>query len=217
MEERLHDESGFGVLELLIALVVLNIALFATVAAFNSATVAISRSARISAATAVADKQMEIYRSLENCAIWLSPSSIPAPSSSSPSLYQQDTMAYSYTQSGTSNTVSYFDNTASSTAQAQSAWATSLTSQSVSTGWSSDIPTSCTPTAGTTPPSTATTATQTISGPDGVLYPVYTYIVIEQPTTSSSYVKLVTIVVRDPLNTSRVLARESSVFNPLNG
>lgn len=225
MRERLQDESGFGLLELLVALVVLNIALFATVAAFNASTVAIARSAKVTAATAVADKQMEIYRSLQNCAIWLTPSSIPTPTATGTDnvLYRSDTNAYSYIQNGTKQTATYFDNTLSASAQAQLPWATSATSQAVNTAWSGDIPTSCTPTANVTPPSSATAAIQTVAGPNGTLFPVFTYIIIDRPaaatatTAGSTYVKQVTIVVRDPVIHTRVLAREASVFNPITG
>jgi type II secretory pathway pseudopilin PulG len=75
--DRFRDESGFGLLELLVALVLLNVGLFAVLGAFNGATVAISRAGTISSATAVADKQMEIYRGLQNCAVWLDPASFP--------------------------------------------------------------------------------------------------------------------------------------------
>jgi type II secretory pathway pseudopilin PulG len=225
VRERLQDESGFGLLELLIALVVLNIALFATITAFDSSTVAIARSANVTAATAVADKQMEIYRSLQNCAVWLSPTSFPATSggSADDALYRADTNAYSYVQNGTKQTVSFFDKSQATATQAAAPWATSATSQSVTTSWSGDIPTSCTPTAGTTPPTTATNAEQTIAGPDGTRFPVFTYIIIDQPSAASgtipgsTYVKQVTIVVRDPKLHSRVLARETTVFNPITG
>ena len=225
MRERLQDESGFGLLELLIALVVLNVALFATITAFNASTVAIARSGKVTAATAVADKQMEIYRSLQNCAIWLDPTSFPATSggSADDALYRGDTNAYSYIQNGTKQTVSFFDKSQSATAQAQSAWSTTQTSQAANAPWSGDIPTSCTPTAGTTPPTAATKAENTIAGPDGTLYPVFTYIIIDQPSAASgtipgsTYVKQVTVVVRDPKLHSRVLARETTVFNPITG
>jgi hypothetical protein len=168
---------------------------------------------------------MEIYRSLQNCAIWLTPSSIPAASSVAADdvLYRTDTSGYSYIQNGARQTVSYFDNTQTTAAQALMPWATSSTTGTASTAWNVDIPTSCTPTAGTTPPTTATTAVQTIAGPDGARYPVFTYIIIDQPaaatatTPGSTYVKQVTIVVRDPSNHARTLAREVTVFNPLTG
>jgi len=59
-----RDASGFGLVELLIALMILNIGIFATVAAFNSGIVALRRANKISTATVLADKQMELYRAL---------------------------------------------------------------------------------------------------------------------------------------------------------
>ena len=54
---------------------------------------------------------------------------------------------------------------------------------------------------------------QTILGPDGQKYTVYTYIILVQPS-SGEYTKQVTVVVRDPRNTAKILARESAVFDP---
>jgi Tfp pilus assembly protein PilV len=59
-----NDEAGFGLVELVIAMAILNIGLLALVAAFNSGAVAVKRSARVSTATALADRQMELYRAL---------------------------------------------------------------------------------------------------------------------------------------------------------
>jgi Tfp pilus assembly protein PilV len=58
------DSDGFGLVELLIALMVLNVGVFATVAAFNAGTLALRRANRTSTASVIADKQMELYRSL---------------------------------------------------------------------------------------------------------------------------------------------------------
>lgn len=59
---RLRGSSGFGLVELLIALMVLNIGIFATVAAFNSGVLSLRRASHVSAAAALADKQMEAFR-----------------------------------------------------------------------------------------------------------------------------------------------------------
>ena len=204
MVDRFRDESGFGLLELLVALVLLNVGLFALLGAFNGATVAISRAGTISSATAVADKQMEIYRGLQNCAVWLDPASFPVKDSGS--AYQADLNAYA--------SVAFLDKSAGVTAQSLLPWATSSTTQAANAPWNGDIPTSCNPTPGTTPPTPSTQAIQNITGPDGAQYPVYTYIVIVQPT-GGTWVKQVTIVVRDPKLSSKVLARQTSVFDPL--
>jgi type II secretory pathway pseudopilin PulG len=61
---RLRSEQGFGLIELLMAMVMLNIGVLAIVAAFNSSMFALKRASRISTAAAVADAQMELYRAL---------------------------------------------------------------------------------------------------------------------------------------------------------
>jgi type II secretory pathway pseudopilin PulG len=62
---RARDESGFGMLELLMAMVMLNVGILAIVGAFSSGNVALARASRISTAAALANKQMEVYRGLK--------------------------------------------------------------------------------------------------------------------------------------------------------
>src|SRR5437667_10635821 len=52
-------------LELLMAMVMLNVGILAIVAAFSSGSTALSRANRISTAGTVANKQMEVYRGLK--------------------------------------------------------------------------------------------------------------------------------------------------------
>ena len=61
---RARDESGFGLLELLMAMVMLNVGILAIVAAFSSGNAALARASRISTASALANKQIESYRGL---------------------------------------------------------------------------------------------------------------------------------------------------------
>jgi Tfp pilus assembly protein PilV len=61
---RARDESGFGLLELLMAIVMLNIGILAIVAAFSSGNAALARASRISTGSALANKQMEVYRGM---------------------------------------------------------------------------------------------------------------------------------------------------------
>jgi type II secretory pathway pseudopilin PulG len=61
---RAREESGFGMLELLMAMVMLNIGILAIVAAFSSGNAALARASRISTAATLADKQIESYRGL---------------------------------------------------------------------------------------------------------------------------------------------------------
>jgi Tfp pilus assembly protein PilV len=61
---RARDESGFGMLELLMAMVMLNVGILAIVAAFSSGNAALARASQISTAGALANKQMEVYRGM---------------------------------------------------------------------------------------------------------------------------------------------------------
>ena len=62
-----------------------------------------------------------------------------------------------------------------------------------------------------------TKAVQYVTGPDGQSYPVFSYIVITQPSGASwtaGNVKQVTITVLDPKDTTKIIARETSYFDP---
>jgi type II secretory pathway pseudopilin PulG len=74
----LRREGGFGLIELLMAMTMLNIGLLAVVAAFSSGIVSLNRASRITTAAVLADGQMELYRSLTYNAIRLEPTSIPS-------------------------------------------------------------------------------------------------------------------------------------------
>jgi Tfp pilus assembly protein PilV len=61
---RARDESGFGLLELLMAMVMLNIGILAIVAAFSSGNAALARASQVSTAATLAERQMESYRGI---------------------------------------------------------------------------------------------------------------------------------------------------------
>ena len=69
------DERGFGLVELLIALLVLNVGIFATLAAFNAGTLALRRASMASTAGAMADTEMERFRSLTYAQVLAQPAS----------------------------------------------------------------------------------------------------------------------------------------------
>ena len=71
MLKRLRSDGGFGLVELLIAMVILTIGLLAVVAAFSSGFVALNRASRVTTASVIADQQMELYRALRYTAIQL--------------------------------------------------------------------------------------------------------------------------------------------------
>ncbi len=73
-----RDESGFGLVELLIAMSVLSIGILATIAAFTSGTFALQRAGKLATATAIADAQMERYRAIRYDAIALTQASLDA-------------------------------------------------------------------------------------------------------------------------------------------
>ncbi|HEY7016869.1 MAG TPA: prepilin-type N-terminal cleavage/methylation domain-containing protein [Gaiellaceae bacterium] len=76
MRARLRSQQGFGLIELLIAMVMLNVGILAIVAAFNSGMFALNRASKISTASALADSQMELYRALTYSAIALDSTSL---------------------------------------------------------------------------------------------------------------------------------------------
>ena len=61
---RLREETGLGLIELLISLLVLNLGIFATMGAFTSGAVAIRNASRVSTASALADKKIEAFRDM---------------------------------------------------------------------------------------------------------------------------------------------------------
>jgi type II secretory pathway pseudopilin PulG len=71
VRKRLRSEGGFGLVELLIAMVMLNIGLIAVVASFSSGIVSLNRASRLTTAAVIADQQMELYRALTHTAIRL--------------------------------------------------------------------------------------------------------------------------------------------------
>lgn len=64
MIRRLRSEQGFGLVELLAAMVLIEIAIFALFAAFTAGTLSTSRAGRTSSATVVGEKQLELYRAM---------------------------------------------------------------------------------------------------------------------------------------------------------
>lgn len=209
---RAREEKAFGLIELVFAMVMLNVGILALVATFQSGALAISRSAYTSNASAVADKTMEVYRSLENKAIYLSapsgggndvsgyPNGIPNSTSTWYSKYQGDTEAY--------NGGAYYNYTSPSTNSPL--WVTDSTTGTgyvpIPASSSTVLPSGLSP--------DPTKAVQMVVGPDGQNYPVFTYITLVQPNGSSGWVKQVTVVVHDPRNSTLVLSRQSSLFDP---
>jgi Tfp pilus assembly protein PilV len=70
-------EGGFGLVELLIAMVILNVGLLAIIASFQAGIVTLSRASRVTTAAVLADQQMELYRAITYDSIRLAGATIP--------------------------------------------------------------------------------------------------------------------------------------------
>jgi type II secretory pathway pseudopilin PulG len=75
---RLRAEDGMGLIELLAALAILSIAISALLAAFASSVLSVSRAGAEGTALTVADRQMEVYRTLSYDCIALNSGTAPA-------------------------------------------------------------------------------------------------------------------------------------------
>jgi len=84
------EESGFGLIELLMSMTMLNIGILALIAAFQSGAFALQRASKLSTAAAIADIQMERYRGYRYCGILFSASDVDAVDST----YTGDSSAY---------------------------------------------------------------------------------------------------------------------------
>lgn len=78
MRVRLSSEAGFGLVELVMAIVLLNVGVLAVLAAFDAGALAIARASKVSTATAVANAHLERYRAIRYTAIGLDPATVPA-------------------------------------------------------------------------------------------------------------------------------------------
>lgn len=76
MIERARSERGFALIEMLAAIVLINIALLAILLALNSGMVALRHSAETSTAAAIADQQLERFRARAFSAIYLDAASL---------------------------------------------------------------------------------------------------------------------------------------------
>lgn len=73
-----RNEQGFGLVELLIALTILAVGILGVASAFISGMVTLRRAGQVATATALADRQLERYRAVRYCAVYLDPTTVPA-------------------------------------------------------------------------------------------------------------------------------------------
>jgi Tfp pilus assembly protein PilV len=71
------DQEGFGLIELMIAMVILNVGLLAIIASFQAGVITLGRASRVTTAAVIADQQMELYRAITWDSIRLASASIP--------------------------------------------------------------------------------------------------------------------------------------------
>jgi len=93
MSARLRGQQGFALIEMLVAIVVINVGLLVILLALTSGMTTLRRSAQTSTASAVADKQLERYRAVALPSIFLDTTALAATDST----YRADS-AYSGSQ-----------------------------------------------------------------------------------------------------------------------
>ena len=188
---RAREEGGFGLIELVIAMFMLNIGILALVAAFNSGAVALRRASHISTAASLADTQMELYRALTYAQIGLDTTSLGGTDNT----YKCDIALIP--SSGTNacpNTV-----TTCSVAATCADWTVAVKATSCLTN-------ECVPTR-------TVDGTTTPRSPDHYPYRIDSYIRYKTPTNGRQ-LKEITVVVRDGNNNAVTFARQTSTFDP---
>lgn len=190
MELRARDEGGFGLIELVIAMFVLNVGILALVAAFNSGAVALQRASHVSTAASIADSQMELYRGLTYAQIGLDATAL----GNVDNIYKCDT---ALKPSGTNQCPNTVTPCVTPTSPATCA------DYNVATKAAACALNECTP-------SRSVTAA---NSPDHHPYRVDSYIRYMTPTNGRQ-LKEIAVVVRDGNLTSRIFARQTSTFDP---
>lgn len=188
------SEAGFGLIELLIAMVVLQVGLLAVVGVFGAGSVALGNASHVNTASILADQQMELYRSMPYDAIGLDTTA------STTSTYTADTTVCTAGQTPTCGNTAPRNNSSPSTGTWSCA---SSGTGSVPTYFSANGVNPCTP-------------QRTVSGsssPDGYTYEVDTYIKWGTLITGQRSAKQVSVIVRDGKHTTRELAKEVTSFD----
>lgn len=193
--ERVKSDAGFGLVELLIAMVIMQVALLAVVGVFGAGSVALARASHVNTAAMLADQQMELYRAMPYDAIGLDTTATTT------STYSLDTTVCTAGQTPTCNNTPPRNNNSPSTGT----WSCTASSgsTSVSLYFSANGVNPCTP-------------QRTVSGsssPDGHPYEVDTYITWSAPISLQRAVKQVSVIVRDGSHTTRELAKEVTTFD----
>jgi type II secretory pathway pseudopilin PulG len=192
-DQHTTSEAGFGLVELLIAMVILQIALLAIVGAFGAGSVALGRASRANTAQALANQQLELYRSMTYDPIGLDTAGAP-----NTGMYVADTAVCPAAQTPVCG------NTGPRNNAGTSSW-------------------SCTATTGTTSVSlyysengiNPCTAHRLVTGalsPDGRNYYVDTYIKLTASSATQRSYKQLSVVVRDGA-TGKQLVKEITTMD----
>jgi type II secretory pathway pseudopilin PulG len=190
------SEAGFGLVELLIAMVILQIALLAIVGAFGAGSVALGRASRANTAQALANQQLELYRSMTYDPIGLDTTGANAPPTSG--TYVADTTVCP------ANQTPVCGNTGPRNNPNTSSWSCTAASgsTSVSLYYSANGINPC-------------LAHRSVSGagsPDGQSYYVDTYISLTTSSATQRAYKQISVVVRDGV-TGKKLAKEITTLD----
>jgi type II secretory pathway pseudopilin PulG len=190
---RFDSEEGLGMIEMVIAIVILQVALLALLSAFSASAVEIGRADSIQTASSLADSQMELYRSMIYDAIGLDTAGAPTSG-----MYVADTGVCPSGQTPVCSNTPPRNNGVTGT------WSCTAASgsTSVSTYYSANGVNPC-------------VAHRTVSGsasPDGKTYYVDTYILWGVLKAGQRSSKQVSVVVRNFAGTVE-LAKQVSTFD----
>jgi Tfp pilus assembly protein PilV len=191
-----QGEAGFGLIELLISMVILQIALLAIVGAFGAGAVALGRAGLLNTAAVLADTQMELYRSMPYDAIGLDTASAPTTG-----MYVADTVACPSSQTPVCSNTDPRNNATPNTGTWSCTAVTPPGTTSVLTYFSANGINPC-------------VAHRPVSGaasPDGKTYYVDTYIAWAS-AAGQRPAKTVSVLVRNSAGT-KVLARVITAFD----
>ena len=196
MVDSVRSDEGFGLIELLIAMVVMQIALLAIIGAFGAGAAALGRASKMNTASVLADQQMELYRTMPYDAIGLDTAGAPTTGT-----YIGDTAYCPASQTPVCKNTGPRNNAGTST------WSCTAASGSTSVAvyFSAN---GINPCLAHRPVSSATQP----PSPDGRSYYVDTYITWSQPVSASRAVKQVSVVVRDGTS-AKELATQVSTFD----
>jgi Tfp pilus assembly protein PilV len=192
----LRDEAGFGLIELVIAMVVLQVALLALVGAFSAGSVALGRASKLNTGATLADQQMELYRSMPYDAIGLDTAGAPTTGT-----YVSNTTYCPASQTPVCGNSGPVNNTSNS------AWSCTAASgsSSVSTFFSANGVNPCVA-------HRLVSSATTPAAPDGRTYYVDTYIKFGTLITGQRQMKQVSVVVRES-TAATILAAVVSTFD----